>query len=553
MNIKSKLSVYLIYLCTAILVITVNYYDYYQNKQTVYTMLVQKGKTLCYFLQQTTENAILSIDNLEQNISDRLQENTALAAELAATGQLTEQNLSSILNKNPLSAIGIVENDRLIIAQGNFSDFQLIKKYISEFKQSGEKAWLSHLVESADSSSYFFALSRVDDQRVAVGITDGKRLKEVYQKVGLNRLLDRFVQNDYLIFAAIQDEKGIISATRNVDSLGSIVGDSELETVLAKNQPLSRIREFSTQQILEIADVFYVDERKIGLLRLGLNMQPLQEIYLQMRYRSILIILLLLAGAFVVIKLVEHREQAILLSRSNKFLESELVRKNKLLAIENLASGVAHEIRNPLNGISTLLQQLIWEYRPAENSADFDSLGTILQSEIRRLNQIVENFLNYARPYQVNPTRFAAQTFWAEISPLIQEEIKQKSITLQADIADVEIQADYSGLKQILLNLLKNSIEAIDLPNCRIQVAVYQEKEQICLKVIDTGSGIIAENLKNIFNPYFTTKSGGNGLGLAIAAKIIAEHGGTITASSESAKKTEFEIRLPVENGILDM
>lgn len=550
MNIKSKLSVYLIYLCTAILVITVNYYDYYQNKQTVYTMLVQKGKTLCYFLQQTTENAILSIDNLEQNISDRLQENTALAAELAATGQLTEQNLSSILNKNPLSAIGIVENDRLIIAQGNFSDFQLIKKYISEFKQSGEKAWLSHLVESADSSSYFFALSRVDDQRVAVGITDGKRLKEVYQKVGLNRLLDRFVQNDYLIFAAIQDEKGIISATRNVDSLGSIVGDSELETVLAKNQPLSRIREFSTQQILEIADIFYVDERKIGLLRLGLNMQPLQEVYLQMRYRSILIILLLLAGAFVVIKLVEHREQAILLSRSNKFLESELVRKNKLLAIENLASGVAHEIRNPLNGISTLLQQLIWEYRPAENSADFDSLGTILQSEIRRLNQIVENFLNYARPYQVNSTRFAAQTFWAEISPLIHEEIKQKNITLQADIADVEIQADYSGLKQILLNLLKNSIEAIDLPNCRIQVAVFQEKEQICLKVIDTGSGISAENLKNIFNPYFTTKSGGNGLGLAIAAKIIAEHGGTISAKSEPAKKTEFEIRLPVENGV---
>jgi len=334
MNIKSKLSVYLIYLCTAILVITVNYYDYYQNKQTVYTMLVQKGKTLCYFLQQTTENAILSIDNLEQNISDRLQENTALAAELAATGQLTEQNLSSILNKNPLSAIGIVENDRLIIAQGNFSDFQLIKKYISEFKQSGEKAWLSHLVESADSSSYFFALSRVDEQRVAVGITDGKRLKEVYQKVGLNRLLDRFVQNDYLIFAAIQDEKGIISATRNVDSLGSIVGDSELETVLANNQPLSRIREFTSRQILEIADIFYVDGRKIGLLRLGLNMQPLQEVYLQMRYRSILIILLLLAGAFVVIKLVEHREQAILLSRSNKFLESELVRKNKLLAIK---------------------------------------------------------------------------------------------------------------------------------------------------------------------------------------------------------------------------
>jgi len=82
MNIKSKISIYLIYTFTAFIVIAVNYYDYYKNKQTVYNMLEQKGKTLCSFLQQTTENIILSIDNLETNITTRLTENTKLAAEL---------------------------------------------------------------------------------------------------------------------------------------------------------------------------------------------------------------------------------------------------------------------------------------------------------------------------------------------------------------------------------------------------------------------------------------------------------------------------------------
>jgi len=119
------------------------------------------------------------------------------------------------------------------------------------------------------------------------------------------------------------------------------------------------------------------------------------------------------------------------------------------LTIENLASVVAREIRNPLNRISTLLQQLLVEYSPKQDSDDFDQMGQTLLNEIRRINTIVENIQNYGRPYKINLSKFAVLDLWQEILVLINTEIKGAHILMKESIENVDITADYSGLKQI--------------------------------------------------------------------------------------------------------
>ncbi|MFQ5779700.1 MAG: ATP-binding protein [Nitrospiria bacterium] len=224
--------------------------------------------------------------------------------------------------------------------------------------------------------------------------------------------------------------------------------------------------------------------------------------------------------------------------------QEEIREKEKLAAVGELAAGLAHEIRNPLGSIKGAAQYLKPD-RPVKESQEFLE---IIQDEVNRLNLVVSEFLDYARPFKKDLTR-------TSLSDLIQKvlsglkaagtppTIKIESL-LKEDLPKIEIDPDQ--IRQVLLNLVCNAMDAMPQGGkLRISARLISEGE-IEIRLSDTGVGIPPQNIMKLFQPFFTTKEKGTGLGLAISYRIVQGHGGSITAKSTLGSGSEFIIKLPL-------
>ncbi|MDR2900977.1 MAG: PAS domain S-box protein, partial [Treponema sp.] len=249
--------------------------------------------------------------------------------------------------------------------------------------------------------------------------------------------------------------------------------------------------------------------------------------------------------------------------------EAQLRRAENLASLTTLAAGVAHEIKNPLgsisihiqliqktmnNGMSFFKQDLNREeVLPDDNKQVdeyFDSLQQylgVVNEEIDRLNKIVVDFLFAVRPMNMDFRKQNANHIVQELTDFVQFELNESHITLDLQLCDdlPWIDLDERFLKQALLNLIKNAIAAMpDGGILSIKTSVIDNA--ICIVVCDTGIGIPEENLSKIFEPYFTTKDSGSGLGLTLVFKIIREHQGEISVKSKPNDGTCFSITLPI-------
>jgi two-component system sensor histidine kinase HydH len=228
-------------------------------------------------------------------------------------------------------------------------------------------------------------------------------------------------------------------------------------------------------------------------------------------------------------------------------LEAEMARGERLATVGNLAAAVAHEIRNPLNAVSMGIQRLRAEFEPAERD-EYRRMVDLVQGEVRRLNGIVEEFLSLARPIQLRPELVPVAALLDEIRELVEPQARQAGIELEPALPPSlpDIRADRDRIKQVLLNLVLNAIEAMPTGG-RLTLGATASSAALTLMVTDTGSGIPPELLPRVFEPYVTTKTRGLGLGLAIARRIVEAHGGRIEAESQVGQGTSFRITLPRE------
>ncbi|MFD4817994.1 PAS domain S-box protein [Peribacillus butanolivorans] len=227
-----------------------------------------------------------------------------------------------------------------------------------------------------------------------------------------------------------------------------------------------------------------------------------------------------------------------------KQTEEMLHRQDKLAAVGQLAAGIAHEIRNPLTSMKGFTEYLQLDEK------DEDRLGYlgIIMDEINRVNEIVEEFLDLAKPQSLI---FETKN----IVPIIQNVLSlkefdawKKNVILSFDCnhEEILIRCDENRLKQVILNFVINGIEAMP-DGGEIKVVTELKEENVYISIIDTGVGMLPEQLMKIGEPFFTTKKSGNGLGLMISFKIIESHLGRVFVESEVNKGTVFNIVLPVE------
>ncbi len=238
-------------------------------------------------------------------------------------------------------------------------------------------------------------------------------------------------------------------------------------------------------------------------------------------------------------------------------LREKISSMEKMAALGEMAAKVAHEIRNPLLAIGGFAKRL-------DKEIEDDKLKgyvKVIIDETRRLERILNETLSFVRPQPSTKIPFNINKLIYDIANLTESSLKNSNNKLFIESEDdVIISGSYDKLKEVMLNLITNANEAtkngtitIRLKKLIDQIKEENLEEEFCvIEIEDTGCGISKENLKKIFNPFFTTKINGTGLGLAISKKIIDEHGGIIKVESEENKGTVFKIYLPIykEGGI---
>jgi len=229
-------------------------------------------------------------------------------------------------------------------------------------------------------------------------------------------------------------------------------------------------------------------------------------------------------------------------------LQEEVRRREKLAALGRLAGGVAHEIRNPLSSIKGLATYFGGKF---PDSSEDKKAAAVMVREVDRLNRVVSELLELARPSELKPRPTDINELLAHSMRLVQQDAEAKNIKLDLVTADhlPLIFADPDRISQCLLNLYLNAIQAMGAGGRLSVKSLPADRGSIRIEIADTGAGINTVDLKKIFDPYFTTKSAGTGLGLAIVHKIIEAHRGEIKVKSAPGKGTVFSILLPLAGG----
>ena len=228
-----------------------------------------------------------------------------------------------------------------------------------------------------------------------------------------------------------------------------------------------------------------------------------------------------------------------------RHMEQAVARTEHLASIGRLAANIAHEIRNPLASISGAVEVL---KRLPGADAETHNLVDIAVREVDRVNALIRNFLDYARPRTDERQRLDLGEMVGEIATIFAQERREKEVGLQLSAPPgVFVEAASGQMQQVLWNLLRNAVDAMP-GGGSIRLAVGQKEAnppQAILMVRDTGVGIAKEDLDHIFEPFFSRKPGGTGLGLATTARIVEAHRGTIEVASQLGKGTTFTIKLP--------
>ncbi|ACM18901.1 sensor histidine kinase, HAMP domain-containing [Geotalea daltonii FRC-32] len=238
--------------------------------------------------------------------------------------------------------------------------------------------------------------------------------------------------------------------------------------------------------------------------------------------------------------------------RERENLEKRLYEAEHLSKVGQLASGIAHEIRNPLNYISLAIDHLKSELLPTcpERSKELEAITDNIKEEVRKANYMVLNFMNYGRPLKLRTSEVRYADLIGKALPLLQDKLDEQRIRVAMDIpADLPaMQVDAELMRNCLFNFITNAAQAMpEGGTITLGAAFAPEEKRFILTFADQGAGIAAGDIGKIFQPYFTTKEAGIGLGLAITERIVREHGGELRVNSTVGSGTTFTMVLPVK------
>lgn len=390
--------------------------------------------------------------------------------------------------------------------------------------------------------------------------------------VRLQAMLEEVAASGDIVFVAVALPDGTIVAHSDRERVGDTItldGRDADADGLAALEPgpdtRARLLDMEEKRAFVVYRFFTPGVKRVprGLpvpvIYLGLDTAPFEITRSQNRLyvsllavASLLVGLLCLAALYYAWQARESRRRQRHAEGEVQRLEEEVRRKEKLAAVGNLAAGVAHEIRNPLSSIKGYA--CYFGQRFPEGSEDRKA-AEIVVAEVDRLNRVITDLIGLARPSDVHPAPCQPAALAAHVRQLLQHEAASRKASVQlrlpaAPLPEAMLDSDRMG--QALLNLCLNGLDSmqgaqLEGPdrNGTLTLAVSAGARRLCFMVADTGPGIAPEDMPHIFDPYFTTKSQGTGLGLAMVHKIVEAHEGRIDVARSNGH-TIFHIWLPL-------
>jgi two-component system sensor histidine kinase HydH len=223
--------------------------------------------------------------------------------------------------------------------------------------------------------------------------------------------------------------------------------------------------------------------------------------------------------------------------------QRELSQKERLTSLGRLSTVIAHEVRNPLMIIKTALHQL---RQPAVSATELREAVADIDGEVARLNRIVNEVLDFGRPIRFEPAPTDLNALCRDSAAASEKGTPGASIGLELDPALPTVTTDAERLRIALVNMLVNARHAATGDGGGVTIKTAVRDGRVTITIGDSGAGIAPGDLPHIFDPYFTTKRGGTGLGLPIAKNIVEGLGGAVTVSSAVGRGTQITIELPV-------
>lgn len=398
----------------------------------------------------------------------------------------------------------------------------------------------------------FIALQRPDGSGTIIIALDQDSAHYWGTRVSVEKAIEKLGegQGQGLVYLTVRDKKGLPLGNSGKAPEELIRENPLVENILGGRQKIESRKVFNDgRSILEIIAPLRLDDQIAGIIRLGLERGNTDQILNENR-RNIFVFLALMVLITLLSMWLLYHDQNRHLAGIVK-MERQLEKAERLSSLGQLAAGVAHEIRNPLNAISMASQRLKREFMPADEQKikEFHIITGVIRDEIRRLNGIIEEFLTFSKSRKLELRDCPVQEVLQKIVHLISADAAVKGIAVRTDWEErpVVIPMDMDKLQQAFLNFVKNAMESISGEGSITLSIRKPEKGRVGIRVTDTGCGMTTEEVDRIFNPEYTTKEKGLGLGLPLAHEIIRGHGGEIRVMSRKEEGTTFEILLPVE------
>lgn len=230
----------------------------------------------------------------------------------------------------------------------------------------------------------------------------------------------------------------------------------------------------------------------------------------------------------------------------------EMIESERVSSIMRLAAGVAHELGNPLNSLTIHLQLIERHLKKLQLGHEADQLSESLQvcqGEVTRLDGIITHFLEAVRPRKPELNEIDLVAMMDEVLRVQEAELGDRRLDVSVDVDQTipSILGDRGQIKQVFFNLIKNAMEAMEAGG-RLRILARSDHENVYMQFIDTGSGISEESLPRVFQPYYTTKKDGHGLGMMIVQRIMRDHGGQIGIESQAGTGTVVTLQFPQQH-----
>ena len=521
-------------------------------------------------MEAGVRNAIVGNALLEDLIEQRLLDNARLIDQLLLSRRVDQALLKEISAMNRLQKIDLLDRE------GQPWELSALPAMIARKKQGEEllkprqqvisymwgKRWRLPREKAGNRAAEL--PSRVTGSEFwegsAIGVAVGARsfpgiiaihanadyILNFEKEIGVQRQIQELGRESETEFVAFLDSNLNVVAHTDPGRIGQQEKEPLVLRAKGDRRLLSQIVESSGgKRYLEVVKPVVLDESNLGFLKIGLAVGSMEVAWRNSLRAMVILGIAIVAAGILGMAAIFHNQHSHL--QEVKALEAEVLHRERLSALGNMAATVAHEVRNPLNAISMGLQRLKVEFQPTDDPDQYSHLTELMLGEVHRLNSIVEQFLSLARPLEIKPEILLVQDVLNEVATLVESEAQQSKVRIQvvAPLTLPPLKADREYLRQTLLNLILNGLQAMP-EGGTLTLEANTSKGNILISVTDTGTGIAPENRTRIFEPYFTTKPKGSGLGLAITHRIIEAHGGTITVFSEAGQGCRFQIALPI-------